>query len=110
MTLRAAAFITLIVSALSAPAALAADGPAAQCALNADKSSLQLMVSNGGDGGFACTASCQYTITGERPLQTFSCNFNLGANSADKVACDLDGKGPGHFNEVRPTRFVCQPR
>lgn len=110
MTLRAALFTTLILAALGAPAALAADHPAAQCAFNEDKSSLQLIVSNGSDGAYACTASCQYTVTGERPLQTLSCNYSLGANTADKVACDLDGKGPGHFNEVRPTRFVCQPR
>ncbi len=107
MRLAAAAFITLI----SLPAAFALDGhPAAQCGFNEDKSNLVLTVSNGGDGAYACTASCQYTVTGERPLQTFSCNFSLGANADEKIACDLDGKGPGHFNEVRPTRFVCQPR
>ena len=108
MLLRAAAIALFTLASL--PAAFAIDAPAAQCGFNADKSSLVLTVSNSGDGKYACTASCQYTVTGERPLQTFSCNYSLGAKTADKIACDLDGKGPGHFNEVRPTRFVCQPR
>ena len=109
MLLRAAAVAFITLSSLSAAVAL--DGyPAAQCGFNADKSSLVLTVSNGGDKAYACSASCQYTVTGQRPLQTFSCNYSLGASTAEKTACDLDGSGPGHFNEVRPTRFVCQPR
>lgn len=90
--------------------AWAAEGPSAQCAFNADKSSLVLTVSNTGAQAYACTASCQYTETGKRPLQTLGCNFNLAGNTAARAACDIDGQGPGHFAEVRPTRFVCQPR
>ena len=84
--------------------------PFAQCSLNADKSKLVLNVSNGSADAFACTASCKYTIASERPLRTLDCNYSLAANTSDKVACDVDGDGPGYFAEVRPTRFVCQPR
>lgn len=107
----ATTFIVLAGTTLGLQSSLAVEGhPAAQCDFNADKSGIVLTVSNSGAGAFACTASCQYTIKGERALQTLSCNYSLPGNTAEKVACDLDGKGPNYFAEIRPTRFVCEPR
>ena len=110
MSLRAvtAAIAAFTFIALSLPAAFATSG---ECALSDDKSTLQLSVGNTGDDTrYACTATCQYTVAGQRPLQTFSCNYRLDANEAEKIACDLDGTGPGYFAELRPTKYVCQPR
>ena len=107
----ATTFIALTGMALALQPSAAIEGyPAAKCDFNADKSSIALTVSNSGAGNYACTASCQYTIKGERALQTLSCNYNLPGNAAEKVACDVDGKGPNYFADIRPTRFVCQSR
>jgi hypothetical protein len=107
----ATTFIALAGMAFGLQSALAIEGyPAAKCSFNADKSSIALSVSNSGAGNYACSASCQYTIAGERALQTLGCNYNLSANTAEKTACDVDGKGPNYFADIRPTRFVCQPR
>lgn len=103
----AAAFITL---AIGLPSAFAQGHPTAQCGFNQDKSKLLLTVANSGDGAFACMAQCKYSLAGAPALHTFSCNYSLSGSTAEKVACDLDGNGPGHFAEVRPTSFVCQPR
>jgi len=84
--------------------------PTGQCVLNGDKSQLSLVVSNSSDQSYACTASCQYKVAGERPLLTLGCNYALAANAAEKVACDVDGNGPDHFGELLPTKFTCQPR
>ncbi|WP_152662473.1 hypothetical protein [Devosia soli] len=69
-----------------------------------------MVTQNTSDQRFACTATCQYTLTNQRPLHTFECNFALAANARQEAACDLDGTGPDHFGEVHPTKFVCQPR
>ncbi|HEV7277753.1 MAG TPA: hypothetical protein VGN80_15845 [Devosiaceae bacterium] len=97
---------------LGAPAAIAqaAGYPTAQCSLSDDKSKLLLTVSNSGTGAFACSAQCKYTEAGRRALQTFNCTYTLSGGTTNKLACALDGSGPGHFATVQPTRFVCQPR
>jgi hypothetical protein len=107
----AATLVVLTGAGISLLPAFAIEGyPETKCSFNADKSSIALTVSNSGAGNYACTASCQYTIAGQRPLQTLSCNYNLSANTAEKVVCDVDGKGPNYFAEIRPVRSVCQPR
>lgn len=100
----------ILAFAISGLPAKADNYPTGECSLNSDSSTLTLVVSNGGDKSYACTASCQYKITGQRPLQTFGCNYALGANTPEKTACDLDGGSANYFSEVRPTKFVCQPR
>jgi hypothetical protein len=84
--------------------------PTAQCSLNADKSKLVLTVSNTGTGSFACSAQCKYSEASGPALQTFGCNYALSGQTAEKVACDLGGSGPGHFATVQPTKYVCEPR
>ena len=110
MKIFARAAIILAIAVSSITGALADNYPAGECSLNADSSTLTLVVSNGGDKSYACTASCQYKITGQRPLQTFGCNYALGANTPEKTACDLNGGSADYFSELRPTKFVCQPR
>lgn len=105
---RAAVFLAITMSGL--PGALADNYPMGECSLNADNSTIALVVSNGGATNYACSASCQYKITGQRPLQTFKCDYALGANTPEKTACDLEGGSANHFSEVRPTKFVCEPR
>ena len=104
---RAAVFLAVTMSGLSG--ALADNHPTGECSLNADNSTIALLVSNGGDTNYACSASCQYKITGQRPVQTFKCNYALGADTPEKTACHLDGGSANHFSEVRPTKFVCEP-
>lgn len=107
----AATLAVLTGAGFSLLPAVAIEGyPESKCSFNADKSSIALTVSYSGVGTYACTASCQYTIEGQRALQTLSCNYSLSANTAEKVVCDVDGKGPNYFAEVRPARSVCQPR
>lgn len=106
----AKAAILLAIAVSIVPAAYAENYPVGECALSSDRSTINLVVSNGGNKRYACTASCQYKITGQRPLQTFSCNYALSANTPGKIACDLEGGSANHFSEIRPTKFVCQPR
>ena len=107
----AATFIAIAGMTFGVHSSAAIEGfPEAECNFNADKSSIALTVSNSGAGNYACSASCQYTISGQRALQTLSCNYSLPGNTDEKTACDLDGKGPNYFADLRPTRFVCQPR
>lgn len=107
----ATTFIALAGMAFGLQSSAAVEGyPAAKCNFNADKSGIALTVSNSGAGNYACSASCQYTIAGERALQTLGCNYSLPGNTAEKVACNVDGKAPNYFADIRPTRFVCQPR
>jgi len=100
----------LALTLVSVPAAFAVNAPSAQCVLNDDKSRLTMVVANTESTSFACTATCQYTLAGERPLYTFDCNYALSPNEVENVACDIDGGGPEHFGELRPTKFVCEPR
>lgn len=90
--------------------AQASPWPSAQCVLNTDKSRLSLVVSNLTDEAYACTASCRYKLTGQRPLYTLDCNYALRANTDENVACDVDGTGPQSFGELLPVKFTCQPR
>lgn len=110
MKFLAYASVCLAIAVSSLPAAYADNYPTGECSLNGDNSTITLLVSNGGDKSYACTASCQYKITGQRPLQTLSCNYALGANTTEKTACDLEGGSANYFSEIRPTKFVCQPR
>ncbi|KFL24752.1 hypothetical protein JP75_12365 [Devosia riboflavina] len=105
------AYLSVIISIAtsSISAAHAGNYPTGECSLNGDSSILSLVVSNGDGNSYACTASCQYKITGQRPLQTFACNYALGAGAPEKTACDLKGGSPNYFSEIRPTKFVCQP-
>jgi hypothetical protein len=91
-------------------AAHAGPYPNAECGFNADKSALEVIASNGSGNTYACTATCRYKVTGQRPIQTYNCNFALGANAAEKTECTLNGDGPGHFAETLPTRMMCEPR
>lgn len=100
----------LAFTILGLSGAFADNYPMADCSLTPDNSTINLTTSNGGETRYACTATCQYKITGQRPLQTFSCNFALGANAPEKITCDLDGGSANYFAELRPTKFVCQPR
>jgi len=90
--------------------ASAFDMPGAQCNLNADKSTLQVVVSNPASESYACAMACHYKVAGERLFQAFNCNFSLSPNSGDKVACDLEGNAPGYFAEARGAQLMCQPR
>ena len=109
MPMRALAAAAILLIGTSVVMAQAGH-PTAQCGLNDDRSRLVVTVFNNGNGFFACTAQCRYTESSGPALQTFSCNYALGGGTSEKVACGLDGDGPGHFATVQPTRFVCQPR
>lgn len=93
-----AAFALLVAGA---PAALADSYPSAQCVLNENKSHLSMVVANGDTKRYACSATCKYTLAGERPLHTFDCNYALAANAPQNVACDIGGGGPNHFAELQ---------
>ena len=108
MLWRNAVGLSFIVMGLSVTEAIAF--PTGQCILNSDKSQLSLLVSNSSDQSYACSATCKYTLAGERPLHTFDCNYALAPNAPENVACDIDGSGPNHFAELQPTKFVCEPR
>ncbi|KQT48489.1 hypothetical protein ASG47_09085 [Devosia sp. Leaf420] len=104
----ASAGLAFVLTVLSIGHVMAA--PSAQCVPNADKSQLQLIVSNSADQNYACIDSCQYKVTGQRPLQTLGCQFALNGGTAENVACDVKGDGPDYFGELRPTKYTCQPR
>lgn len=110
MKIFARAAVILAVAVSSITGAYADNYPTGECSLNDDSSTITLVVSNGGDQNFACTARCQYKVTGQRPLQTFTCNYALRANTPEKIACDLNGGSANYFSEIRPTNYVCQPR
>lgn len=80
--------------------------PSAECALNANSSALTVIASNGDAKTYACTATCRYKTVGQRPIQTFKCNYRLGPNAAEKTVCQLDAD----FAEALPTRNICEPR
>lgn len=89
--------------------ALAFDFPGAQCSLNADHSTLEVIVSNPGSQRYHCAMACHYKVAGERLFQAFNCNFSPSPNSGSKVACDLEGDAPGYFAEVRANSLMCRP-
>lgn len=71
---------------------------------------MQVIASNSGAGAYACMASCRINVAGQSAIERFECNFALGANATEKTVCTAKGKGPRHYSEISPTRFVCQPR
>lgn len=106
-SLAAAAVIAAAGFALPS-SAMAFDFPGAQCNLNADQSTLEVVVSNPGSEKYACTMACHYKVAGQRLFQEFKCNFSLSPNSGDKVACSLEGDAPGHFIDVRGAALMCR--
>lgn len=80
------------------------------CALSADKSTLEVTASNPSDTKYYCQAWCRMKITGQRAVQKFDCTFSLGKNAGEKVMCRQDGGSPNYFSEVLPTKSTCVPR
>ena len=80
--------------------------PDAQCVLNAEKTRITVPVSNSGPNSYGCTATCTYTIQGERALHRLRCNFALGANAAERIACEEEAQ----FTELRSSEYICEPR
>ena len=104
----ASAILALSLSGMGI--ALAFDAPAAQCSLNADKSSLVLIASNSGSRRLRLHRLLPIHADRPAPAAILQLQLRSCRQHADKVACQLDGNGPAHFAEIRPTKFVCQPR
>jgi hypothetical protein len=102
--------IATIAFTLLPLAAIAAGFPSAECALNADKSSVVIIASNPSDTGYKCMASCRAKVNGQRALERVECNFNLARNAAEKTVCSRDGGAPKFYTEVSPTKHTCVPR
>lgn len=98
------------LAALPAPALAAGAYPKVACTLNADKSSILVLASNGADQSYQCMANCNGKAAGQRAFTKVACTFNLGRNAAEKTVCTEKGKGPNFFTEVGPTKMVCVPR
>jgi hypothetical protein len=97
---------------LIASPVLAAAGayPGANCTLNADKSRMNVVASNGSGKSYTCLVTCRVSVAGQRAFDPFQCQFVLRAHAAPKVVCGQKGGHPGAFTAVSPTRSTCVPR
>lgn len=108
MNMKFFAAVVFIVGITISPLAMAA--PSAQCALNADKSSVSVMVSNPDSGSWTCIASCRVYVEGQKAIEPMKCNYSVRPNASNKAECQRDSGEAKHYSHLGPTSMTCQPR
>lgn len=105
-----ARFLPALVLAMFATGAVALDFPRAECTLNEDKSTVEVVASNGGTEKWVGYVQCLVKSTKTGAFQLFDCRYNVTGGQAPETVCTLEGDGANSFSDILTKSAQWVPR